>query len=269
MNISIRATINAIKGSPAPRSRLMNVKKWGEDTRLGDLLGLSTRPGYEYVNGGSDFMHIDYFNPMGPPGSRVAGMWGAVSKFWEVGRDVWRYFIDCQPPGNITAKINWLIGSTADSARPERPCWRTDADGLDQWVDGSSSLQVGTSVFGGNKIRIKTDSRGFPLVTEFYTSYPGPYAGVKQWIKFYQVDGIKPAQMQRDAAGLFIHNPESLFDFGYIQQATGANIKPAWDTFAPLPNGELIYYPVLDPDYFPCNVNGFRHSLYIPEVAIY
>jgi hypothetical protein len=224
---------------PAPVPGVFTTKKYGNPLMV-ELMGLDT-----VGLGTSNFQNVDLFDP------DLGAGFGGVSKWQMLGRSQMDYLIGIQPKDRPLGPKMAFLTSNKDATpnhTPDRPYWTTGAD----WNGSWSTFRFGTIVFGGQKVKVKTNSYGEPIEYKFYSKFQGTAS--KEIITFYELDGMRWADRDK-----VTHQTHPY----WIQRCTWAGYpdnayRDTWDS-------GIVYHPVWSPTDFPSN---YGNKLYIAKVFL-
>jgi len=259
--ITLNIDITATPPTPPPPTTdagVFTVRKWGDDVAV-RLMGNTTR------NVGSNFQPMQLCTV-----DENGRLWfGAIDQY-QTGVDEHylrglqydqRYTADggYNQFGEIGRIYNWLINPATVGGRP-------------YWYR-NNALVFGTMVFGGQKVKVKTDAQGRPI----------PHVRSGQWrngdviedILLYELAGAGKAQITEwklllgdlapGKAGQYLHEK---FPY-WVQHATSADVSgDRHDIYADRPRGTEIFHVVWDWQDFPHNKTTRQRPLYIAAALL-
>ena len=257
ITLNIDITVSEPTPPPTTEAGVFTVRKWGDDVAV-RLMGNTTR------NVGSNFQPMQLCTV-----DNKDEIWfGAISQFQEVDENYLRslqydqrYRADgsYNQFGEIGRIYNWLINA---STVGERPYWYKN-----------NALVFGTMVFGGQKVKVKTNAAGEPI----------PHVRSGQWrngdvtedILLYELVGVSKAQITEwkqllgglapGKAGQYLHEKYPY----WVQHAASADVSgDRHDIYTDRPRETEIFHVVWGWQDFPHNETTRQRPLYIAAALL-
>lgn len=258
LNIDIK--VNQPQPQPPAVPGVFTVRKWGDDTAV-RLMGATTR------NVGSNFqpMQLCTVDASG------RAWFGAVSQFQKGVDELYLKGLQYDQRyhargwynvyGEISRIYNWLINNDGVAGRP-------------YWYK-TTALVFGTMLFGGQKVKVKTDAAGQPIPHIQRGKFPN--GDVIEDILLYELDGVRKSQIEQwqtllsgeapGKAGQYLHEK---FPY-WIQHGTSADISrdgQIHDIYTDRPRDVEIFHIVWSWEDFPHNETTRAKPLYIAAALL-